>query len=142
MKTEIKQKWFYSQSPEEVWLYLTDPDLIALWLMPNDFKPVLGHDFTFRINPVPSLNLDGIFHCKVLEIIPSKKLIYSWKGKSENNEIIMDTIVEWTLEKKDNGTELHLLHTGFKETNIAIFDSMTDGWMKKLEKIGNLLNEK
>ena len=142
MKTEIKHKWFYNQSPEEIWLYLTDADLIAQWIMPNDFKLVLGHDFTFRTNPIPSLDLDGIMHCKVLEIIPHKKLVYSWTAGPGNKVITLDTIVEWTLEKKDNGTELHLLHTGFKEANISILTGMTDGWLKIMEKLVNVLNTK
>ncbi|WP_264552020.1 SRPBCC family protein [Flavobacterium sp. N2038] len=142
MKTEINHKWFYSQTPEEIWMYLTETELIAQWIMPNDFKLLLGHHFTFRTNPIPSLNLDGIFHCKILEIVPFKKLVYSWKGGPGNDETIFDTIVEWTLEKKDNGTELYLLHTGFKEENVSILTGMTEGWLKKMEKVENLLNEK
>ncbi|MNR60763.1 hypothetical protein D3C85_1823300 [compost metagenome] len=61
---------------------------------------------------------------------------------SENNEVVFDTIVEWTLEKKDNGTQLYLLHKGFKDENLSILNAMTDGWLKKLEKVGNLINEK
>jgi uncharacterized protein YndB with AHSA1/START domain len=142
MKTEIKHKWFYNQSPEEIWLYLTDADLIAQWIMPNDFKLLLGHEFTFRTNPIPSLDLDGIMHCTILEIVPFKKLVYTWKAGPGNNVITLDTLVEWTLEKKDNGTELHLLHTGFKAENISILTGMTDGWLKIMEKLVNALNTK
>ncbi len=37
--------------PETVWNALTRADLIARWLMPNDFVPVPGHRFTFRTQP-------------------------------------------------------------------------------------------
>jgi uncharacterized protein YndB with AHSA1/START domain len=140
MQTEIKNEWIYEQSPNEVWEYLTRADLIELWLMPNNFEPILGHEFEFRTKPIPSLELDGIMHCKVLEIVPSRKLVYSWKAGSGNGVISLDTVVEWTLEKHGNGTKLLLKHSGFKETNVDIFIGMTEGWEKNIQKmIGHML---
>jgi uncharacterized protein YndB with AHSA1/START domain len=139
MQTEIKNEWFYEQSTIEVWEYLTQADLIALWLMPNNFKPSLGHEFQFQTKAIPSLNLDGIFHCKVLEIVPFQKLSYSWKGGSGNGVFSLDTVVEWTLEKHENGSKLILRHSGFKEKNFAIFTGMTDGWEKNIQKMVNYL---
>jgi uncharacterized protein YndB with AHSA1/START domain len=40
--------------PEKVWRALTQPALIAQWLMQNDFKPEVGHRFTFRAKPQPA----------------------------------------------------------------------------------------
>jgi uncharacterized protein YndB with AHSA1/START domain len=140
MQKEIKHSWFFSHSPEEVWTFLTNKDLIAKWLMPNDFEPVSGHDFKFNTKPIPSLNLDGIFYCKVLEIIPYKKLIYTWKGGPGNELITLDTLVVWSLQPKDNGTELRLVHSGFKEENISIFSGMDKGWFENIKKITGLLN--
>ncbi len=34
--------------PEKIWRALTQPHLIAEWLMKADFKPALGHRFTLR----------------------------------------------------------------------------------------------
>lgn len=141
MQTEIKNQWIYEQSPNEVWEYLTQAELIALWLMPNDFQPILGHQFQFRINPIPSLDLDGIIDCKILEIVPFQKLTYTWKGGPGKGIITLDTIVEWTLKPYGNGTKLLLKHSGFKEINLAIFNSMSEGWQKKFQNILNLLNK-
>ena len=91
MKTEIKHQWFYNQSPEEIWEYLTKAELIEKWLMPNDFRLKLGHKFKFTTNPMPSLNLDGNFYCKVLEIVPLKKLVYSWNGGLSKNNPTLET---------------------------------------------------
>lgn len=135
MNTEIKNEWFFEQSTMEVWEYLTQPDLIALWLMPNNFKAIIGHEFQFRTKAIPSLNLDGIFHCKVLEIVPCQKLIYSWKGGPGNGTTPLDTIVEWTLEKHGNGSKLKLRHSGFRDVNFEIFTGMTDGWEKNIKKM-------
>lgn len=140
MQTEIKNEWIYEQMPNEVWEYLTQAELIALWLMPNNFKPVLGQEFQFLSKPIPTLDLDGIFHCKILEMVPFQKLIYSWKGGSGNGVFTLDTIVEWTLEKYGNGTKLLLKQTGFKEANLAIFNAMTNGWQKNIQKMITHLN--
>jgi len=140
MQKEIKNEWVYEQSPNEVWEYLTQPELIALWLMPNNFKPMHGHEFQFQTKPIPSLDLDGIFYCKVLEIVPFQKLTYSWKGGSGNGVFTLDTVVEWSLEKYGNGTKLFLKQWGFKEANLAIFTAMTEGWQKNIQKMINHLN--
>jgi uncharacterized protein YndB with AHSA1/START domain len=142
MRTEINNEWIYEQSPKEVWEYLTRADLIALWLMPNTFKLILGHEFQFQTKPNPSLDLDGIVHAKVLEIVPKQKLVYSWKGGPGSGSFPLDTVVEWTLEPHKNGTKLSLKHSGFKDANTAIFNLMTDGWAKIIQKMINLLNAK
>src|SRR5580698_4302813 len=115
MKKSITHQFSFSQPPEQVWEYLTNADLMALWLMKNDFKPVIGAEFQFNINPMPALEFDGIVYCKVLELIPFKKLSYSWKSGPGNGEITLDTVVVWKLEPKGNGTELFLEHSGFTE---------------------------
>ena len=108
MQNTIKKEWIYEQSPKIVWEYLTQVDLIVLWLMPNNFKPIIGHEFQFMTKPIPSLDLDGIFHCKVLEILPVQQIIYSWKGGSSNGSFSLDTMVavsytHLTLPTSDQG---------------------------------------
>lgn len=141
MQTQIRHEWIYEQSPNEVWEYLTKAELIALWLMPNNFILELGHEFQLTTKPMPDLELDGIFHCKVLEVVPLKKLIYSWKGGSGNGVFTLDTICEWTLEPTGSGTKLCLKHSGFRENNTEIFIGMTDGWLKKIEHMLNHMNK-
>jgi len=141
MQSEIKNEWLYSQSPEEVWEYLTQAELIALWLMPNNFLAISGQEFQFRSNPIPSMNLDGIFHCKVLELLPYQKLVYTWRGGPGDGVFTLDTVVEWTLQKQGNGTKLLLQQTGFTDTNHTILLAMTDGWNQHIQKMRNLLNE-
>ena len=45
-----------SAAPAKVWRALTEPELLADWLMPNDIKPLVGHDFTFRTDPAPGFD--------------------------------------------------------------------------------------
>jgi len=109
--------------------------------MPNNFKAIVGYDFEFRVNPMPAFNLDGVFYCKVMEMVPYKKPVYSWTGGPEKGVITLDTIVEWTLEAKDKGTELHLIQSGFKEENVSIFSAMFNGWDTNVKKIITLLSQ-
>jgi uncharacterized protein YndB with AHSA1/START domain len=141
MQKAITHKWFYDHAPEQVWEYLTKSELMAQWLMENDFLPIVGHEFQFRTRPMPNFGFDGIIYCKVLEMVPFKKLSYSWKGGPGNGKMTMDSVVVWTLEKKDHGTELLLNHSGFGEgQTAAIFAVMEEGWLKNIKKIAGLLN--
>ena len=141
MSKKIQHQLFFPHSPEAVWEYLTNPGLMELWLMKNDFKPIVGHDFKFSVKPVPSLDFDGIVYCKVLEIVPLKKLSYSWKGGPGKGEITLDTVVVWQLESTEKGTELFLEHSGFgKLENLNFYGGMNDGWVKQVQKITDHLN--
>lgn len=106
--------------------------------MKNDFKPVVGHDFKFTTRALPTHDFDGNIYCKVLEVIPFKKLVYSWKGGG-NDKFSLDSIVEWTLHEKNNGTELELNHTGFWETDVTMFMAMDAGWLKNIKEINELI---
>jgi uncharacterized protein YndB with AHSA1/START domain len=138
MSKSIQHTVYYPHSPEAVWEYLTQPELIAQWLMPNDFKPVAGHAFQFRHGPMPDYNLDGIVYCEVLEIVPFQKLSYSWKAGPGNGKIIFDSVVTFTLAEKDNGTELTLRHDGFTNELASLFTIMDAGWSKNIRKINEL----
>ena len=141
MTKSIHHKFFFSHPPEVVWEYLTKAELISEWLMENDFKPIVGHQFQFRSRPAPAIDFDGIVYCTVLEIIPFKKLSYSWKCGPGNGKITLDSLVVWTLIAKDNGTELLLENSGFKEMeNFAIFSAMNEGWLKHIKRIAENIN--
>ena len=141
MKRSIKHQYFFAHSPEKVWQYLTNSDLMALWLMKNNFQPIVGTDFQFRINPIPDLDFDGIFYCTVLEIEPYKKLSYSWKSGPGDEKITLESVVIWKLEPTEKGTQVYLEHNGFnKDENLDFFNGLNHGWLEKFEKINNLLN--
>ena len=141
MKKVINHEFFYPHPPETVWEYLTNPDLMELWLMKNNFQPMVGADFQFRTNPIPSLDFDGIFYCKVLEMVPFKKLSYSWRSGPGEGEITLDSVVVWTLQPTDKGTKLILERSGFaKAENLNFFNGLTHGWLEKLDNIAKLIN--
>jgi uncharacterized protein YndB with AHSA1/START domain len=114
--------------PEQVWRALTEPALLGSWLMANDIKPVVGHTFAFKSQPMPGW--DGIVQCKVLEAEPFKRLQYSWRGGSEASRL--DSVVTWTLTRTASGTRLALEHAGFLPQNAFAFDAMGKGWRGKV----------
>ena|ERR1700744_740426 len=143
MSKKIQHQLFFPHSPEAVWEYLTNAELMELWLMKNDFKPIVGHDFQFNVKPVPSLDFDGIVYCKVLEIVPFKKLSYSWKLGPGDGTINLDSVVRWELQPKGKGTELLLDHGNFTILeNAGIFSAMDKGWLDNMHKIADSLNAK
>ena len=96
----------YPHPRERVWRALTDADILAQWLMPNDFKPELGHAFTFTTEPGPGF--DGIVHCVVTHLDEPNALAFSWKGGP------IDTVVRFELHDDERGTRLVMTQTGFK----------------------------
>jgi uncharacterized protein YndB with AHSA1/START domain len=141
MTKHITHQLFYPHPPETVWEYLTKPELLEQWLMKNNFQPIVGSEFQFRISPIPSLNFDGVFYCTVLEIVPFKKLSYSWSTGPGEGKITLDSVVVWTLQQTDKGTELFLDHSGFdKEENLNFYEGLNHGWVEKLQNIAKLLN--
>jgi uncharacterized protein YndB with AHSA1/START domain len=130
-------------APEAVWRALTTAELIGRWLMPNDFVPMAGHRFTFRSKPMGGW--DGVVECEVLEVEPYRKLVYSWKGGTDDNARYgsrLDTLVTWTLEPVQGGTRLRLVHAGFRSPqNDFAFDAMSPGWGRVLQGIARVTGE-
>ena len=141
MAQSIKHQLFFPHPPKAVWEYLTNAELMDLWLMKSDFQPVKGHEFTFRSKPVAAFDWDGIIYCKVLEIEPLKNLSYSWNLGPGDGTTNVESVVRWELQPKDNGTELLLDHGDFAILkHIGIFEAMNAGWLQNMHKILERLN--
>ncbi len=77
------------RSPEKVWRALTDPVLLAEWLLPVvELTLEPGAAFTFKTQPYPGW--DGIVNCRILEIEAHRQLSYTWVVG------YMDTVVTFT----------------------------------------------
>ncbi|WJR76182.1 SRPBCC domain-containing protein [Bradyrhizobium sp. NP1] len=126
--------------PDKIWRTLTTSELIARWLMPNDFEPKVGHRFTFRTQPMG--DWDGVVQCEVLACEPPRLLRYSWKGGSDSNPAYgsrLDSEVTWTLTPVEGGTLLRLVHDGFVfPGNKFAFDAMSSGWGRVADRIAAL----
>lgn len=121
-------------SPEKIWRALTQSPMIAEWLMKNDFKPVVGHKFTFTATPMPGWK--GYTNCEVLEVSEPTKLVYTW-GDGTESDAGLKTVVTWTLTPTPNGTLVRMEQSGFRPEDEMGRQAMTNGWpgiLARLEK--------
>ncbi len=123
----------FAHAPEKLWRTLTEPALLAQWLLSNDFAPDIGRDFQFRSEPVGSW--DGVIECKVLVVEPLRRLKYSWRAFGQ------ETTVEFTLIAVEGGTLLRVEHSGFQADQKAAYQGAQYGWQRFLGNLESLLNE-
>lgn len=132
---------FLPHPPEKVWRALTEPDLIARWLMPNDFKLEVGYQFTFHGFPIPAAGFGGTGYSEVLDFEPEKLLKIAWRAAPDDLSSL-DSTVTFTLAPEGHGTRLFLAHEGFNPDDpyqAVAHRIMSDGWHGALAKIGQAI---
>jgi uncharacterized protein YndB with AHSA1/START domain len=113
-------------SPEKIWRALTQPELIAEWLMKNDFKPVVHHRFSFRADW-------GSVDCQVMEVEPNKTLSYTWGAFG------LGSVVTWTLTPSGTGTHLRMEQSGFPPDQKQAYHGARAGWPRFLAALEQVL---
>lgn len=122
---EIVHEVSYSHPVERVWRALTDRDALAMWLMPNDFEPRVGHRFTFRVGPQEGWS--GVVECEVVALDAPSRVAYTWRSGAD----LPQTLVTFTLTPLPDGTRLRLVHSGFAaggERGFTLRDLLSSGW--------------
>jgi uncharacterized protein YndB with AHSA1/START domain len=123
----------YPHSPEVVWAALTDGEALAQWLMPNNFEPVAGRRFQFRIDPM--MGFPGVIDCEVLEIDPPRRMVWSWATKPRAGKTAHPALrIEWQLTPKGEGTLLELRQWGSEALPWFWRFSMSMGWGTMLKR--------
>lgn len=111
---------------DKIWRALTQPALMAEWLMKSDFKPQIGHCFAF--------NADwGSVNCEVLEIRPNELLAYTWAAHG------LETIVTFTLVPSSRGTHLRVEQKGFRADQPQFYEGAKGGWPRFLDALEQTL---
>jgi uncharacterized protein YndB with AHSA1/START domain len=112
--------------PEKVWRALTQPHLIAEWLMKNDFMPVVGHRFDFSAEW-------GAVNCEVLEVEPNRTLSYTWGAMG------LESVVTWTLLPSSTGTNLRMEQTDFQIDQKQAYHGAKAGWPRFFANLEEVL---
>jgi len=119
-------------APQKVWRALTDPGLLAEWLLPVvELKLEPGAAFVFTAPPQPGW--DGVVHCRMLEIKAHRKLSYTWTVGD------IDTVVTFALSPTASGTHLSLVQSGFRPDQKQNFGGARYGWRMMGGKLVDLL---
>jgi uncharacterized protein YndB with AHSA1/START domain len=125
-------------APGKVWRAITEPEMLKKWMAPSDdFKiPVaeaelrVGGRYHIIMNSPDGQvhDVSGVYR----EIVPNKKLVYTWAWKSAPER---ESIVTIELRPAGGGTELTLKHEQFADAEAR--DRHQQGWMgciARLEK--------
>lgn len=130
MNGEIRKTIVIDAPPEIVFRAISDEKELTQWF-PDQAKlePKVGGflQFKFYEDGKENHRVEG----KILEIIPNKKISYSWVNKSDSN--FPKTVVTWTLDIIDgNKTKVTLVHTGF-DPKSRWYDLHSKGWSYFIE---------
>ncbi len=125
----------FNAPPERIWKALTDVKEMRQWYFDlKEFKPEVGFEFEFVVE-----HKGMKYHhlCKVTEVIPQKKLAYTWRYKGHEG----DSLVTFELFADGDKTRLKLTHEGletFPKTPSFARRSFMEGWT---QIIGSSLKE-
>jgi uncharacterized protein YndB with AHSA1/START domain len=93
---------------EKVWTAITDKDQMKQWYFDlAEFKPEVGFEFSFIGG---SEEQKYVHLCKITEVVPGKKLQYSWRY----DEYPGNSFVTFELFPEGNQTKLKLTHEGLE----------------------------
>ncbi len=123
----------FPHPPERLWRALTQPHLMAEWLMKNDFAPAVGHRFNLRGD------WGGVLDCEVLAIEPNRMLAYTWDFANEDPAYALKSVVTFTLTPTDAGTHLRMEQAGFRPDQKQAFGGAHAGWKQFLENLENVV---
>ena len=108
-----------------IWTALTDVNEMRQWYFDlKEFKPQVGFEFEFVVE-----HEGNSYHhlCRVTEVVPQKKIAYSWRYKGEPG----DSLVTIELSPEGEKTRLKLTHSGietFPKTPAYAQKNFETGW--------------
>ena len=123
----------FSHPPEKIWRALTQPHLIAEWLMKNDFSATVGHRFNLHGE------WGGVLDCEVLDVEPNTALSYTWNLAHDDPAYALQSVVTFTLTPTGTGTRLRMEQAGFRPDQKLAFGGAKAGWPQFFNKLEMLL---
>jgi uncharacterized protein YndB with AHSA1/START domain len=123
----------FPHPPEKMWRALTQPHLIAEWLMKNDFMPVVGHRFNLRGD------WGGVLDCEVLAVEANRTLSYTWNFAHDDAAYDLKSVVTFTLTPTSTGTRLRMEQLGFRPDQKQAFGGAHAGWKQFFTKLEEMM---
>ena len=124
MKDSIKKEQLFPHPIQKVWNAISKGEELTTWFIKADFKAEVGYRYTFS-----STGENGCteINGEIKQAHPYT-LAYTWVVANTK----VETTVTWVLEETDQGTLLHLEHSGISkyegDTAVAMFSSFDGGW--------------
>jgi uncharacterized protein YndB with AHSA1/START domain len=98
----------FNAPAERVWEAITVNEKMKQWYFNlADFQPKVGFEFSFEGG---SESETYIHLCRVTEVVPGKKIAYTWRYKNYSGE----SKVIWELFPEGDKTRLKLTHEGLE----------------------------
>jgi uncharacterized protein YndB with AHSA1/START domain len=123
----------FPHPPEKLWRALTQPQLIAEWLMQNDFAPAIGHRFQLRGE------WGGVLDCQVLELVPNETLAYAWDFAHDDPAFALQSTVTFTITPTRTGAHLRMEQAGFRPDQKQAFGGARVGWSQFFARLEQTL---
>lgn len=112
-------------SPAVVWKAITDKDAMKRWYFDlAEFQPRVGFEFQFTGE---DKGVTYLHHCRVTEVIPEKRLAYSWRYEGYEG----DSLVTFELAADGGKTQVTITHAGlesFPKLPSFARSNLTMGW--------------
>jgi len=132
--------------PQKAFEMFTVNKHLGNWLTQDaDVEPKVGGKYELFWNPQDKEN-DSTIGCKIVALLPNKLLSFEWKGprqfKHFMNNVRPLTNVTVFFVSHSEGTEIHLLHTGWRDS--AEWEEarqwFDNAWAKALSELQNYIS--
>jgi uncharacterized protein YndB with AHSA1/START domain len=121
-RTPVVIERILNASPSRVWQAITDISQMKQWYMVylESFKPEVGFETRFNVRKDGQ---DFLHIWKVTEVVPEKKISYSWKYAGYTG----DSLVTFELVPQGQHTMLKLTHSGLETFDPQKFPALARG---------------
>ncbi len=126
----------FPTSAEEVWRYLTLPELLERWYWPTRLEPayeidaVVGGRFRFA-SEVANMAVSGTY----LEVAAPRRFEKSWRWDGAAYETRVRVVLS---DREDSGTRVTLTHSGHED--VQSLENHRVGWTDCLSRLKFLLD--
>jgi uncharacterized protein YndB with AHSA1/START domain len=125
----LKEIWI-DASPEKVFPYLVEPELLATWIGEESWnEPRLGGLYRLKF---PQSVVRGEF----VELDPPRRVVFTWGREEGDSMPVGSTTVAFDLEPENGGTRVRLRHSNLPSEHEI--EQHTKGWDQFLPELAKV----